>query len=697
MLYHRFDMVGQTMVLGYDDQQVPYVLYWGDTLPKNENLSQLNNATVATIPSHCIDNFVRTSILPLDEEGFLGQRGLHARRPSGETIRPKLTLSNVINQGDETHFIYDDEALSITYGAVFTVCNDTSIITLSAYIKSADDIIVDWLSAPVMPCSRKSENIIDFSGRWCAEMQPNIVPWLDGIRTRESRIGSSSHEHFPAVLLPNEGCTENTGQAYGFSYGWSGGHTMMAEQLLNGNRHIMFGHARHSYPKAEKYFTTAPLYITYSNAGLNGVAQSFKKYIRHYITDGRLLKKSRPVHYNCWEAVYFDHKESELKEIATLAHDLGAERFILDDGWFGCRNDDKSSLGDWHVNTIKYPNGLGGLVDHVKKLGMEFGIWFEPEMINPDSDVYRQNPHWVLGDKNQPLMRNQLVINIALSEVQEYLYHKISTIIDQYDVDYVKWDHNRTLPFADAEQTNGVYALLERLLKRFPALEIESCSGGGGRLDYGMLKRTQRVWLSDCNDPYERMVMQYNASLFLPNDMVGSHVGPRHCHTTGRILPMELRGWTAAMRHMGFEMDPRELTVHETDTLKRIVDWWKYNRDWIFDGISYRLSSQQGALFPEMTIAQGGDKFVIFVGQYTALPHTSPSPVRLAGLNPHEHYCITIENPNDIHCGFMRNKQINQPTSLTATGQFFMEHGVQIPLLVPGTMLVLMGKIEKLR
>ena len=692
MQYHRFDTPEQTLVLGYDKTQMPYVLYWGDGLPHDEDLSALEIATTPTIASHSIDTVVRTSILPLDEEGFLGQRGLSARTLAGDSIRPKFQLLDITGTDTQTQFIYRDEHLGITYGAVFATEPTTHMLTLSAYLESDTDIIVDWLSAPVLPCSRQGDTIMDFTGRWCGEMGVNKTPWTDGIRTRESRIGRSSHEHFPAVLLPNTGTTEHSGGIYGMTYGWSGGHTMMAEQLHNGNRHILFGHARGSHRQAGRYFSTAPLYATYANNGFNGIAHAFTNHMRHFVTDARLLKKSRPVHYNCWEAVYFNHHIPELKEIATCAHDLGAERFILDDGWFGARNDSKSSLGDWQINTEKYPNGLGELVDHIKGLGMEFGIWFEPEMINPDSDAYRNNPHWALGDKDQPLMRNQLVMNMALPDVQQYLFDSISAIVRDYDVDYIKWDHNRTLPYADSTQTDALYTLLEKLSATFPKLDIESCSGGGGRLDYGILKRTQRVWLSDCNDPYERMVMQHNASLFLPHDMVGSHVGPRHCHTTGRLLPMPLRAWTAAMRHMGFEMDPRELTDDEAEILKTAVRWWKANRDWRFEGTHYRLTQQQNALYPEMTLHKDGNQFVLFAGQYTALPHSSPAPIPLAGLDPNAQYQLTIANAEHIHGGFMRGKTINQPTEITASGQFLMQQGWQPPLMVPGTLLVVEGK-----
>ena len=231
---------------------------------------------------------------------------------------------------------------------------------------------------------------------------------------------------------------------------------------------------------------------------------------------------------------------------------MGAERFVLDDGWFGSRNDDTSSLGDWDVDKTKFPNGLGPLIKHINEIGMEFGIWFEPEMISPNSNLYRSHPNWILGDEKQLLGRNQYVLDLNKIEVHNYLFEKISKILNENNISYIKWDHNRVLPYPDQNQVKGFYKLLDKLRSFFPHVEIESCSSGGGRIDYGVLKRTHRVWLSDSNDALVRFRMQNNASIWLPSEVVGSHVGPRKCHTSGRVLNMSLRAWVAASRHMGF-------------------------------------------------------------------------------------------------------------------------------------------------
>ena len=293
-----------------------------------------------------------------------------------------------------------------------------------------------------------------------------------------------------------------------------------------------------------------------------------------------------------------------------MAASLGAERFVLDDGWFGQRDDDTQSLSDWQVDLRKYPEGLSPLIDHVHDQGMSFGIWFEPEMINQNSDTYRLHPEWVLGPKDQILGRQQMVLNMALPDVQSYLFDAIARILNTYDIDYIKWDHNRVLPFADAGQTRGTYALLDRLRQAFPKVEIESCASGGGRIDFGILGRTHRVWLSDSNDALERLKMQHNAALFLPSVVTGSHVGPRKCHTSGRSIDIRFRAWVAAQRHMGFEMDPRELSEEESEVLRTITGWWKENRHWMAKADILRLDSADPAVIAEQH----------------CLLYTSPSP-----------------------------------------------------------------------
>ncbi|RME16215.1 MAG: alpha-galactosidase, partial [Alphaproteobacteria bacterium] len=437
-------------------------------------------------------------------------------------------------------------------------------------------------------------------------------------------------------------------------------------------------------------FETAPLYATFSPEGLNGCAVAFQRHLRRRILRLPEPARPRPVHYNCWEAVYFDHDLDELKDIATRAAALGAERFVLDDGWFKGRSDDTRALGDWEVDREKYPAGLTPLIDHVKGLGMSFGLWFEPEMVNRESDLYRAHPDWALGPEGQIEGRGQRVLDMAREEVRDYLFERIGALLSAHDIDYIKWDHNRVLPMPDAAQTRGTYALLDRLRAAFPGVEIESCASGGGRIDFGILSRTHRVWLSDSNDALERLRIQHEAALFLPAAVTGSHVGPRRCHTSGRVLDIRFRAWVAAQRHMGFEMDPRELTEDEATVLREVTDWWKRNRDWMMAADILRLDSDDPAVIAEEQLAADGARFVVFAGKATASAQIAPRPLRLCGLAPEARYRVSLRGRAEAPA-LSRGAPALKAGPLELSGRVLMSHGLSLPWSFPETMWVIEG------
>ncbi|MEO1641049.1 MAG: alpha-galactosidase, partial [Pseudomonadota bacterium] len=451
-----------------------------------------------------------------------------------------------------------------------------------------------------------------------------------------------------------------------------------------------FGHATRVEPEPLRKVRTSPLYITYSSDGLNGCAVAFQRHLRDEIVTWTHPDRPRPVHYNCWEAVYFDHNLDKLKDIASRAADLGAERFVLDDGWFGQRDDDTTSLSDWEVDPRKYPEGLDPLIAHVHSLGMTFGIWFEPEMINEDSDIHRANPHWVLGSEDQTLGRQQKALNMALKEVRDYLYDRMSAILRDHQIEYIKWDHNRVLPMPDAAQTRGSYRLIDRLRADFPHVEIESCASGGGRIDFGIMERTQRVWLSDSNDALERLRIQHDAALFLPLSVTGSHVGPRQCHTSGRTLDISFRAWVAAQRHMGFEMDPRELDETEAAVLREVTSWWKFNRDWLQRADILRLDTADPAVLAEMQLAREKDRFVLFAGKAATSAQIAPRPLRLTGLDPDAMYRIVLANRNSLH-RLSRGTTALKTDDLELSGAYLMRYGVTLPWSFPERMWVVEG------
>ncbi|MEQ8342388.1 MAG: alpha-galactosidase [Marinovum algicola] len=688
----RLDDSRQTLVLASRKDHLAEVVYWGPRLPDDEDLETLARAHAIDVTGGMLDANPELSLCPEATRSFPGQPGLVIRDASGQPFLPKFCFDSAEEDDTRLTLSFRDQSGVLRYRALFSIDPQTHVIEARAEIEATAPMHLHWLSAPVFPAPQASDEMIDFAGRWCGEFQMNRTAWSAGIRYRENRTGRTGHEHFPGLIVPCRGATNATGHAYGFHYGWSGGHRMIAEELPDGRRQVQFGHASRIETEAATRFATAPLYAMFSDDGLNGCAVAFQRHLRDRIVTFPDPARARPVHYNCWEAVYFDHNLPELKEIADRAADLGAERFVLDDGWFGDRDDDTTSLSDWEVDPRKYPEGLTPLIDHVHGLGMSFGIWFEPEMINEDSNVFRAHPDWALGGEDQILGRQQMALNMALPEVRDFLFDRIGKVLGDNDIDYIKWDHNRVLPMPDAAQTRGSYALIDQLRAAFPKVEIESCASGGGRIDFGILKRTHRVWLSDSNDAIERLRMQHNAALFLPMVVTGSHVGPRTCHTSGRTIDIRMRAWVAAQRHMGFEMDPRELTEDEVKVLTEVTAWWKDNRHWMAGADILRLDSSDPAVIAEQQLEQGGRQFVVFAGKAETSAQIAPRPLRLTRLSPDRYYRIELLNRGDAPA-LSRGDQAIKSEPLTLSGAYLMSHGLTLPWSFPETMWVVKGTL----
>lgn len=687
----RLDDARQTMVLAATGDRLPQVVYWGARLPAFDDLDTLARAAAIDVTGGMLDVTPDLSLCPEASRSFPGQPGLILRDAGGAPLLPTFTYRHAGGDDGNLDLTYGDDAHDLTLTFRFTPDPETGIITAKTVLEAQQAIRLDWLAAPVLPAPQHATKMIDVSGRWCGEFALNRVPWVPGLHVRENRTGRTGHEHFPGLLIPCHGATNTQGEVYGFHYGWSGGHRMVAEELPDGRRQIQWGHTSGTEPGPGTRFESATLYATHSQTGLNGCATAFQRHLRDRIVTWPRPDAPRPVHYNCWEAVYFDHDLTVLTDIASRAAALGAERFVLDDGWFGRRDDDTTSLGDWDIDRRKWPDGLTPLIDHVQAAGMTFGLWFEPEMVNADSDLARAHPDWILGPPDQVEGRQQRVLNMAKPQVRDHLYTKVAAVLSAHAIDYIKWDHNRVLPMPDADQTRGTYALIDRLRADFPHVEIESCASGGGRIDFGILHRTQRVWLSDSNDALERLRVQHDAALFLPMAVTGSHVGPRRCHTSGRVFDIAFRAWVAAQRHMGFEMDPRELNAREAEVLTRVTAWWKANRDWRTGADILRLDSADPAVLTEQQIARDGHRFVVFAGTSATSTQIVPRPLRLTALEPEARYRIELINRADAP-DLSRGAPLLKDGPLEVSGAWLMQHGVTLPWSLPDTMWVIEGQ-----
>jgi alpha-galactosidase len=388
-----------------------------------------------------------------------------------------------------------------------------------------------------LPIPAHATELLDLSGRWCRERHPQRHPLPLGSWVRESRRGRTGHDATLGLLAGTPGFGSRHGEVWAVHVAWSGNHLSYAERwpsgegVLGGGELLLPGEVE--LAPGEEY-ATPWVYAAWSPRGLDGVAAAFHGHLRarpgHPGPD-----RPRPVVLNTWEAVYFDHDLDRLKALADTAAELGVERFVLDDGWFRHRRDDTAGLGDWYVDETVWPQGLAPLVGHVRALGMQFGLWVEPEMVNPDSDLFRAHPDWVLqtGGRLPPAARNQQVLDLANPDAFEHVRSRLDALLSEYDIAYLKWDHNRDLVDAGHQgragvhaQTLAVYRLLDELRAAHPGVEIESCSSGGARVDLGILERTDRVWASDCNDALERQAIQRWTGLLLPPELIGTHVGP---------------------------------------------------------------------------------------------------------------------------------------------------------------------------
>ena len=504
---------------------------------------------------------------------------------------------------------------------------------------------IGWCAAASWAMPWRTREALSFEGRWSREFQERRVALTLGRYVRENRKGRTSHDTFPGMIVGTQGFGETTGEVWGCHLGWSGNHRMLAETLSDGGRQVQLGEllspGEVKLAKGATY-TSPWAYGAYSAEGLNGLTDRFHRFVRDtLITWPGGSMKPRPVIANTWEAVYFSHDLDRLAALADRAASVGAERFVLDDGWFGGdlsgRDDDTTSLGDWQIDHRKWPAGLHPLIDHVRGLGMEFGLWVEPEMVSPQSDLYQAHPDWALHvpGRRRPTARHQLVLDLTLPEAFDHVWQALDTLLKTHEISYLKWDMNRDLaPSASAgvpvqsAQTKAVYALIERLRAAHPSVEIESCASGGSRADYGALARTHRVWTSDCNDAHERQRIQRGAARFLPLCVLGCHIGPNPAHTTGGHDRLEFRAITALFGHMGLELNLLDLTQPELDEIAQVISVHKHHRALLHAGRYVRLDDDlEPGCMGHGVVAPDGAEAMYAVVQLDS-PETTTSPPR---------------------------------------------------------------------
>ena len=592
----RLDGGNQSLVFVTPPTGAPRLGYWGPDLGELDLVDQVMALLPRALPGGMLDQGEALSWLPEPGQGFTGYPGLAGHR-NGQTLISQLALVSA----EAGRVVLQDDLAAIRLEIVLAVDPATGVLSSRTRLTNLDPVplTLDWLAAGAFESPHAQ--MLMFDGRWTREFIPVRQTLTTGLLMKENRTGHTSHHAPPFMVAGEPGFGEQMGEVYGLHLAWSGDHRMFAERLRDGRIQIQAGELLHPgeviLARGETY-DSPTLYLARSETGLNGLSDRLHPFVRDQIMAGRLRGSPRPVNYNTWEAVYFGHDPATLMGLADLAAEVGAERYVLDDGWFRGRPNDRSGLGDWSVDATKYPQGLKPLIDHVRSLGIAFGLWVEPEMANADSDLLRAHPDWILGipGRIQPLGRGQYVLDLTRPEVFDNIRGQIEALLSEYEISYLKWDMNRDLTHALSagrsaahSQTLAVYRLMDGLKARYPNLEIESCSSGGGRADYEILKRTDRIWVSDCNDPVERQAIQRSFSIFFPPEVMGSHIGPAAAHTTARTASLAMRGLTALFGHMGMEADLRAFTPEERQQLSALIALHKVHRDLLHGGRLARL------------------------------------------------------------------------------------------------------------
>lgn len=501
---------------------------------------------------------------------------------------------------------------------------------------------------------------IQFSGAWARERHPRMRRLEQGIQSVGSMRGHSSHEHNPFLILKRPSADENQGEVIGFSLIYSGNFIAQAEVDTHDTTRVLLGiHPEWFDWKLDpgESFQTPEAVMVYSGSGLNHMSQTFHRLYRERLARGYWRDRVRPILINNWEATYFDFTEEKILKLARTAADAGIELFVLDDGWFGERSSDRAGLGDWVVNRDRLPDGIPGLASRIREMGMKFGIWIEPEMVNKDSDLYREHPDWILTvpNRNQTHGRYQHVLDFSRKEVVDTIFQMISDILKDGSVTYVKWDMNRSitecwsaaLP-ADRQgevfhrYILGVYDLYERLTSTFPQVLFESCASGGGRFDPGLLYYAPQGWTSDDTDAIERLKIQYGTSFCYPVSSMGAHVSTSPNHQVGRATPLSTRANVACFGTSGYEMDLNRLSERELAEIKDQVTFMKKWRRLLQYGTFFRLKSPfDGNIASWMTVSD--DRSQAIVGWYRILNSVNPpyTRMKLAGLDPDRLYKVS--------------------------------------------------------
>lgn len=628
----------------------------------------------AEYPGNGVGDFRESAVSVRDEAGNTAVQPLYTgyRIYAGKPPIPGLPATFGGEDVCETlELSARDEVLGLAFTLVYTVFSDVDVITRSVRITNEGEKPIALTKVMTMSLDMDAEDyrMLTLHGSWARERRMEYREIGYGKQSAGSVRGESSHQEHPFLALAERGATQERGTVYGFHFVYSGNFLAQVEKSQFDSLRVQLGiHPQEFCWKLEQGQTFyAPEAVqTCTREGLGGMSRTLHDLYRKHLIRSPYRNKKRPILINNWEATYFDFDTEKLLAIAREAKRCGIEMLVMDDGWFGRRNDDNTSLGDWQVNEEKLPGGLKRLADEVNKIGLKFGIWFEPEMISPDSELYRSHPDWAIAlpGRKPCRARNQYVLDLSRPEVTEYVYEAVASVLRSADIAYVKWDMNRQLTdlgsaFLEKDRQGelmhryvlAVYALQERLLAEFPELLLENCSGGGARFDPGMLYYSPQIWCSDDTDAIERLAIQEGTALLYPLSAIGAHVSDCPNHTVGRITPFATRGHVALAGTFGYELDITAIGEEERKMIPEQVALYHRYNDLVREGDYYRIASyrENHSYDCYAVVAKDRSEALVTYVQVLNRANCRSRRIRIPGLAPEKRY--RIEGQEAVYYG----------------------------------------------
>ena len=651
-------------------------LYWGAKLP-DEDIIPLATALPQIWPTDPLFNRRRAE-LPTQEKGYFGLRALDVVNPQGDDVLelryvdhrvlpgkkplPGLPASYVENdaEADTLEIDLKDALTGVCVTLCYTVFHGYDVLTRSMRVTNggSETLIIRNIQPASVRLPNEKYDVLNLKGTWTRERHVARTALPQGCFSVNSRRGASGNENCPFIALLSPETTETQGDVHAMTWVYSGSFQANVDMNVDYEPLMTIGFHPDTFRwelAAGETFQSPEALMAYSAEGLNGMSRAFHPFIRERICRGTWRDKERPILINNWEATYFWFNEEKILSIAQRGAEMGCELFVLDDGWFGKRDLDNCSLGDWVVYPDKLPSGLNSLASKINDMGMMFGIWFEPEMISPDSDLYRAHPDWCLHvpGRDRTELRTQLILDFARKDVQDYIIEAVSKILRDAPISYVKWDmisnmtegYSQSLPVEKRMESQhrymlGVYRVMEEITSAFPNVLFEGCASGGGRFDCGLLYYMPQFWTSDDTDAYERVKIQYGTSMLFPCSTMGAHVSVTPNHQTQRVTPFQTRCDVALGGNFGFELDLSKMADEDVETAKAAIAKVKRLRAMLQTGAYARLVSpfQNDNFAAWQYVARDGKQALLCMYQFHVVPNGPSSRVRMTGLDPAAFY-----------------------------------------------------------